>query len=570
VRFPDVPLASYEIHATAGGVRSGADQRSSSSLASGSAPVVLRMPPPPESPAFPVSGRVLDAGGEGISAALLKLRVNELGGEELAAISEASGEFRFDAVPPGRYLLKATRRGFPEALHEAVLDVVSAGIEGVVVNVPVAGTIRGRVVGLPESGARGLRVNATSTGPLPADMRQAISISGTGWVGANGGFRITGLAPGRWRVAAKVSGGRTAETTVSIERPGQDVEAILEFPPAFTLTGRVLWRGRPVEWASVGGLATTDARGHFAIRGLKAGRYGVSVSLAGTRFSTGQSVDLDGDDFVEIHIRGGTVTGQLLDASSGEPVAGAYIRTNALGDHGRYTWIDRTDRTGSFGLRPLAAGRWQLEIMAQGYARRRPVIEVGNEDIDGVRIELQPSVGLRLRFQAAASAVADDLSLTWQDLATGDVLSTWTGLGTSWQRSEDPGFVWEEIALGRGVLTVASNKALLASRFVVTNEGEPVDVLLRDAGRLRLTVAALDGDPAIPATLRLYDENGLEVASRGKTRFDRTKYGERAGQFTILALPAGKLRAEVTADDGRSWSQQIEIHPREWTRVVLR
>jgi protocatechuate 3,4-dioxygenase beta subunit len=570
VRFPDVPLASYEIHATAGGVRSGADQRSSSSLASGSAPVVLRMPPPPESPAFPVSGRVLDAGGEGISAALLKLRVNELGGEELAAISEASGEFRFDAVPPGRYLLKATRRGFPEALHEAVLDVESAGIEGVVVNVPVAGTIRGRVAGLLESGARGLRINATSTGPLPAGVRQAIS--GTGWVGANGEFRITGLAPGRWRVTAKVSGGRAAETTVSIERPGQEVEAILEFPPAFTLTGRVLWRGRPVEWAyvAVGQSATTDDRGHFTIRELKADRYGVSVSLGGTMFRTGQSVDLDGDDFVEIQIRGGTVTGQLLDADSGEPVAGAYIRTNALGDHGWYTWIDRTDRTGRFRLRPLAAGRWQLEIMAQGYARRRPVIEVGNEDIDGVRIELQPSVGLRLRFQAAASTVAGDLSLTWQDLATGDVLGTWTRAGTSRQRSEDPGFVWEEIALGRGVLTVASDKTLLASRFVVNNAGEPVRVLLHDAGRLRLTVAALDDDPAIPATLRLYDENGLEVAWHGKTRFDRTKYGERAGQFTIMALPAGTLRAEVTADDGRSWSQQIEIYPREWTRVVLR
>ncbi|MGD8816382.1 MAG: carboxypeptidase-like regulatory domain-containing protein [Acidobacteriota bacterium] len=398
VWFPDAPLGDYEIRADADGVWGSPVWRSASALAADDAAIVLRLPPPPAGRAFPVSGRLLDAAGEGVTAARLKLMEDEPGGEEREAISEAGGAFRFDAVPPGRYLLRAARRGFPEVLYETALDVVASGIEDVVVAVPVAGAIHGSVAGLPPPGAQGLRIDAVSTVPVPVGVGNVIS--GTGWVDENSEFRVTNLVPGRWRLRAETSSGRSAETVVAIERPGDDVAATLVFPPAFTLTGSVRWRGAPLASAFVsvgaadvgGGTAYTDDSGHFTIPELPAGRYGSSVSLGGTRFDTGVTIDLDADDAVDFEIRGGSVAGRLLDAESGEPVAGAVIRTAAMEGQGHYNWIDRTDPSGGFRTRPLAAGMWQLEIRAPGYAPRRAFVDVGNEDIDEVRIELTRGV----------------------------------------------------------------------------------------------------------------------------------------------------------------------------------
>jgi outer membrane cobalamin receptor len=98
----------------------------------------------------------------------------------------------------------------------------------------------------------------------------------------------------------------------------------------------------------------------------------------------------------------GAVQGRVLDAESGDPVAGAAVELEALG---RSTL---TDATGAFQLRGLEAGDLRLRISRIGYRTAERAVEVGHGRTERITLRLEPSAievaGVTARAERAAGA----------------------------------------------------------------------------------------------------------------------------------------------------------------------
>lgn len=573
VSFESAPVAVYSIMARADVSWMGTAWQGPFRPGSDIPPFVLRLRPPP-GPLVPVSGRLVDADGRGVPAAVIDLERDGRGRDRFQTLTEAGGRFRFDGVPAGRYVLTAAGEGIPEVLRREVLEVRASAPLDLVVEVPEPGAVVGRVTGVPAEDLQDLRIAASSRYVVHETFGAGIRASTR--VNAEGRFRLEGLVPGEWRLEATSPDQREAVSVVTIEQPGQEVTTTLDFPGGgFTVTGKITWRGAPVE---SGGISfyrqgarerrwgTVDSRGNYRVENLRPGLHEVRIAVPPLRSPFVDFRELEGEASVDFEVRGGAVRGRIVDAETGEPVVGAYLRTDPV-RRGATVWSHshdrshRTDREGRFDVGPFAAGAWKFGVRASGYAHRTPVIEIGDEDIEGYRIALGRSPGLALRFQPPTPHIPDALGLVWQDGATGEIHSISAFPGTV----GDLDFQWDGIPLGRGVLTVTDTSGL-AHRSVVTNEGEPIHVPLEDAGRLVVRTPAFE-ESGSRATLSLIDSDGVPVPSRSG-RVERTP--GREGDFVVRALPPGTYRAEVVAPDGRTWSREVEIRPLEVTEVVMR
>src|SRR4029077_10568499 len=88
---------------------------------------------------------------------------------------------------------------------------------------------------------------------------------------------------------------------------------------------------------------------------------------------------------------GGAIEGVLLDAQSGEPLAGMTVSASAAG--GR-TADAQADAKGLWKLGPLKPGHWKLDIRVPGYRAQAREIDVpaarvpGATSVRDIRIDL--------------------------------------------------------------------------------------------------------------------------------------------------------------------------------------
>lgn len=277
---------------------------------------------------------------------------------------------------------------------------------------------------------------------------------------ANGRFRITGLSAGQYIVGA-LAPGFVADGTPSYGFSGKTLnisegEAIenleLTLKPGGVITGRVTdSKGEPVveiyvRLASVleGGVSgpslqivsgssyRTDDRGVYRIFGLPAGKYKVSVGVS-TRegFSPSQNtrafipetfhpdttdesqagiIELeDGQEATGVDIktteakRAYEISGRVVDANGGKPLAGLSLTMGTYGKDGRLSggWSStawRSEPTGEFQFTGVRPGRHAVFIdnrdgKSELYSEPTPV-EVIDGDVSGVEIRAQPGASI--------------------------------------------------------------------------------------------------------------------------------------------------------------------------------
>jgi hypothetical protein len=130
--------------------------------------------------------------------ALDQVRV-ELVGASSRAVTGTEGRFRLPAVKPGAFRLTLTREGYADV---AVAGVISADME-VVIRLPKSGAISGEVRNAEGQPVRGalvmpLRLRGETRTPEPLRDRAA-------YTDDRGVYRLFGLLPGEYRLAASVS-----------------------------------------------------------------------------------------------------------------------------------------------------------------------------------------------------------------------------------------------------------------------------------------------------------------------------------------------------------------------------
>jgi hypothetical protein len=346
-----------------------------------------------------VTAAVVSPAGEPVAGARASLALAGGGGGQ-SAVAGADGRAILRHVPAGRYTLTASEGGRTSKAVEFALgedesrDDLRAVLGG-------GATLRVTVSGLsPDErtrlsvGAGGRNLRASDAAPdgrfelkdLAADSPVSVYVS----VNQPGG-------PGE-----ATSGVRNMHKAVQTPAAGGSLDVEVAFEPGFSLTVRVTRGGAAVEraWVSAssegqagGASATTDASGGCRLPGLKAGKVRLSVSTNGNGTAT-RTLDLAGDQSVEIEIPNGRIAGRVVAAGSGEPLGSVAVFSAAISGE-EVTASGHSDSTGKFTLENVPAGPRKLTASLKGWISDAKTVDAAEPG--EIVIEMRRSEGLEVR-----------------------------------------------------------------------------------------------------------------------------------------------------------------------------
>jgi len=320
------------------------------------------------------------------------------GTTDQSALSDESGRFRFDRLPPGRYSLSASLREQASPAAEAVLT--GDDTQEVRLSLGAGAVVHGVVSGLPASQIATVRVSANARDYF-ADTRPA----------ADGSFELTGVPEGSVTLNASagdfLASSRSASTSVTIG-PGQaEASAEIVFEPGYRVDGHVTRAGRPVSNATVlaspeGGGARgrsasgrTDEAGAYVLEGLGEASYAITA-LAQDGAPITRTVAISGDTTVDLEAPPARIAGTVVDADSARPLAEVSVRMESDAGAGtRVASVSLTDSAGRFVFEDLEPQRYKLAFQKPAYQVEQREL-VASEDAPEARVELHRAEGIAL------------------------------------------------------------------------------------------------------------------------------------------------------------------------------
>ncbi len=281
---------------------------------------------------YEASGRVVDdATGKPmpkISLLCMQTKVDGpgLGGWSGQATTDAQGNFRFNGLAPGKYVvemmnLMAFLPGGGESNHYAertTFEVKAGDLDYIEIRAKLGGAVSGVAVieGSDDPSVKAslsqsvITFNSRHERSDDPDSASAFGFSTGGMpsmIKADGSFRITGVRPGKVTFDVANLTGKSM-TVIRVERNGADVSGGMEVRGGETVTGvrvvvghgTAVIRGQvnivggalPEGWrmnvfsskensvGRIGGFAPVDGKGRFAIEGLLPGEYSLTLTAA--------------------------------------------------------------------------------------------------------------------------------------------------------------------------------------------------------------------------------------------------------------------------------------------------
>ena len=293
------------------------------------------------------------------------------GGRARGTTTDDSGRFSFHEVPPGRYRFEVSRPGFLPAktvwqnnarLPEAFLFENDA--EGLSVKLLPATTITGKV--RHHDGEPAARVGVEAWREHWVRNRHAFEMARSTITDDRGEYRLTGLPPGRYYIAAVAAPFRGNEDVD--EQWVRDSSGVLR-PPE-----------RPVTTFLPSAWKLSEATPMHAPAGAEIGN--ADIFIAQTRV--------------------GTINGRITHGGNGQPVQGATIRL--MREDGSGTGFlpanhfpVRAHGRGEFTIMGVLPGSYVLEARSAemgGVLYSRQTLSVGNAPVTTVNVLLQPEVAV--------------------------------------------------------------------------------------------------------------------------------------------------------------------------------
>ena len=383
------------------------------------------------------------------------------------------------------------------------------------------------------------------------------------------------------------------------ETPTDEHPLIITLDTAETLRGVVITEdgavpeGAGISWESRrGGLRTMDRftvdseDGTFSFDLPGPGEYLLKVgadeyqdeALPALFVGPGESIDLG---VLEL-FRGAGVRGRVVDAESGEGLAGVSVELLPAGialfravEAGLPSAV--TDEDGRFGLFGVEGGRYELRARRDGYATRTDEVTVRRDEVTALdSISLDGGTEVRLRLVDRSGEPRPGLAVRVLDDQREVLVPIAVGL------SDPDGHVTPLVlAAGRYRLEVEGARLLLAQQIeipagedelereltvggvdltgVVRRRGEPVT-----GGVLSLTSALDPGNSR--GKLRLHGGDGRS-ASYGLSETGVSAAVAPDGTFRITDAPAGLLFAVWRGSEGRSVHREVLVP--DQARAVL-
>jgi len=325
-----------------------------------------------------VVGVIRDERGDPVVGA----RVSIGGSRRLRTSSVNGGHYHIRAVPLEVLELLVHAAGFETA--RLSLGVGSPGQRQVVdVRLERASAVAGVVLdpdGRPVAGARVVCIDHPDAPNVP---RQALSATSDG----QGRFAMSADAAGCAAVARHERFGDSAQSQLASGDRNQ-----LRLGRGGRIDGEVVdERGRPIRRYRVAidtfraarssggrrpsrGIEIDDPSGRFVLEGLTAGRYVLAASAPGRPPAHSESIEVEDNGRQRVRIElleGGTVTGQVRDADTKEPIAGAVVALDMAAMSRGYSRPARSGQDGAFELSGVPRrGMFSLSVAARGYNRK--------------------------------------------------------------------------------------------------------------------------------------------------------------------------------------------------------
>lgn len=398
------------------------------------------VPEEPKPPAVPlyaeVSGRVrLSDGGDAVAGATVALRstTDPKTIPERTVATDSLGEFRFAAVPPGAFVLTATKTGFAQRKAYGIQVTADRGRSGIELLLTTGGTIEGVVTDEKGAPVAGLAVRIDRGNP---NVR-----AGETKTDAAGLYRFERLLPEQYHV--EVERGRERTQTGFVEVTDDHV-ARLDFRSDASLAGVVLdAAGKPLAGANVTAWspgppivnrkARTDGEGRYAIPGLTPGQWAMTVQTFGDdAFSTpaGKVTVAPGENAFPIRVAAGEISGKAFVRATGAPLPPRELQLTVRPLDPKAGPFDSAmafaKKDGTFRFAGLAPGRYRIWAYSHDPSLKALELDVdlaAGERKEGVEIALEACRTGRFRVVArdAAGKPAEGLTVS---VMTGDTSIT--------------------------------------------------------------------------------------------------------------------------------------------------
>lgn len=582
-----------------------------------------------------VHGTVSDIGGGPVEDVLVKVVRTDEGSPfnfDRAAMGVATDEDGRYALQlnDGRYSISTYHADYVEASKHVRVD---GGPRLLDLTITPAATIEGRVLdratGDPVADAI-----VTRTG----ESNGAFSVMGLGddqvRTDDEGRFRMRGLGSGVIRLHAVARGFATrqpVEVVLGVAEQVSGVELLVD--RALTISGFVVARGdeeRGLEGVLVGAYSFQPGRlfvasgpsasdGYFEIFGVAPGGYTVGAigedALPNIMGSSAQVDDQDVSDVLVVmdagvHIRGRVSPAVPARVSVRVDAEGMSMSTMMQSISNAMVHAS-TDADGAFDLHPVAQGALTVVAEADDGSRGELSVDVGETDLDGLVIELQPrasvrgrvldasgrpGAGLTVQFRTkerSSSGFSIDMngSMAGMESATTDEdgnfvikgldagefdvsVSAARGPSLEWAQPEDPeqpsaplAMTLEEGQQREGVTLEVEARDGVITGVVVGPEGQPVADAWVTALRDGSATAWAD---QLDASRRTGDETETERDDEADAEIERWSQSlfaeppvltDAAGRFEVRDLRAGTygLRAEAHGEGARGFVEAVAL-----------
>jgi protocatechuate 3,4-dioxygenase beta subunit len=502
-----------------------------------------------------VNGSVVDSNGSPVPEARVSAYSPALSGGS-GAVSDANGNFRLEGLGSGRFTFSASKTGGSATLKDVDVDTLSGPI---VLKMAAGGAIVGHVRGLTDRDYAGVTIQASGEG---SNTRVTVD--------ATGAFRIESVS-GTVRLFPylRSNGAQRSGEQKSVDvTPGSEVTADLTFAEGATIRGRITWGGKPTTSGSTSyiyfssadptvasnGGAQTDSEGRYEIPGLKPGKHDVSVSNASRRFRT--SYIVTGSDTFDIDAKGSALRGRVIDAQSGDPIAGALINLQSVDARNVSTDAGGmlSDAGGTFSFDDVAEGQYRVSAQKDKYSIRIVDVTVPG-DTSAIDVKLAKLDGLRFRVVDARDGSALPAGLLALDAAG---LVAYRG---NFEPDGEAPFVIP-VSAGTYRVTIASWESA-PQTLSATAPSPEIRVALRPGGKLSIRSktsarqrARLVGADGEPVRLNIYNSVPEIIITEGLQQYDHVP----AGSFTLQILDTnGNVQRSVNVTVIEGGAATIEI-----------
>ena len=500
-----------------------------------------------------IYGIVMDIGGAPVSGATVDLELVDWPDKTIPpkktrrfhATSSETGAYDFTGIPYGEYSVKAYKTSTADVLRANVRESYKESEENLYLKPCLS--LAGRVVdgsGKPVPDAVVLPHTYVPMGPIES---QAVTASVRVVTDEEGRFRIGLIWIGGWRLEALAKG---RATTLSSEVEAGSQNVVITMLDAASVSGHVKFantsvpaegvevRLRSMENPADSFSGKTVSDGSFSISDMAPGAYSVEIDggVGGIQGGPREVVlEVGKSQSLELVLGGGgTISGRVHDAATGEGITGfkMYLYASSGSGFGREL---ETDALGSYFFTGLPEGTYNFSIDAdKGYfvrddGRSIPVRLKGGQEIE-VNFPVKKGVPVSGVVVDAAGAPVAKASVRLSM-----PLTAWGGADYSHGSSKEDGsfVVWTREAGISG--TLSAEKERLGAT--------PKKLSAIPAGGLKDVRITLDlvGDATVEAKMNV---KGLEPKLAAQL-IEATLYrqaGDGLSTESLRVVPSGDIR----------------------------